>query len=102
MSSTIKVHNYFALVIGTTGCTDNVELRLARLRAPFEYTRQRNQGSFPLQNNEYKAYVEALHLGINRIPDEVVSGHQIPDFREKLWLHRTSMPLWLQVLQDDY
>ncbi|OWZ03787.1 LOW QUALITY PROTEIN: hypothetical protein PHMEG_00024427 [Phytophthora megakarya] len=63
MSSIIEARIHFSLVIRTTESIDNVEWRMADLRAPFEDTRH-------VTKNEYNAYVETLNLGANRIPGE--------------------------------
>ncbi|OWZ11110.1 hypothetical protein PHMEG_00015925 [Phytophthora megakarya] len=94
MSSIIEARIHFSLVIRTTD-------GLIMLSGVWLISERRLKihATLPRTNT---AYVETLNLGANRIPGEVVTGHQILDFRENLWLHTTYMLMSLQVLQDEY
>lgn len=52
--------------------------------------------------NHHKQCVYALNLAVNRVPGELVAGHQILDMRENLWLHTTSILVSLLMLRDEY
>ncbi|KAG1690173.1 hypothetical protein DVH05_028380 [Phytophthora capsici] len=95
MASILEAQSRFSLVARTTKWIDDLEWRITDLREPFNDTGH-------VTKNEHKWYVETLNLSVNKIPGEVVSGYQLLDFRENLWLHTASIQVSLLVLRDEY
>ncbi|KAF4150153.1 hypothetical protein GN958_ATG00779 [Phytophthora infestans] len=95
MDSVIEARNHFSLVMQTMRWIDDVEWRVSDIRKPFSDARS-------VTKNEHKNYVETLSLGVNRAPGKFVSGHQLLDSRENLWLHTTSILVSMMALRDEY
>ncbi|ETI56993.1 hypothetical protein F443_00647 [Phytophthora nicotianae P1569] len=95
MASLLEARSRFSLVARTTEWIDGVEWCIADLREPLADTSN-------VTKNERKWYAEVLNLSVNKTPGEVVSGYQLLDFRENLWLHTASIQVSMLVLRDEY
>ncbi|ETP15611.1 hypothetical protein F441_09645 [Phytophthora nicotianae CJ01A1] len=116
MASLLEARSRFSLVARTTEWIDGVEWCIAHLREPFADTSNVTKvlcsqlyTKFTPKLTESVVFaeraqvdVEALNLSVNKIPGEVVSGYQLLDFRENLWLHTASIQVSMLVLRDEY